>query len=136
MALPLAIPLAAPLAPAVAAEAAAVGTLVLGSGAYLAEQAYGFRRGLPPIPRVGGRAGGATLQELLKDAVAGARVGVGSLFPEPWKPPFWAAAAGVVFAKAADFLSQLWGRINSNKPTTYIPTPGGSVTVAKPVQGT
>ena len=33
-------------------------------------------------------------------------------------------------------LAQLWGRINSKKPVTYIPTPGGNVTIAQPVQGT
>ena len=32
-------------------------------------------------------------------------------------------------------LAQLWGRINSTKPKTYTPTPGGPVLVELPVQG-
>lgn len=75
-----------------------------------------FRRAeLPPVT---GTENLPALRDLIADAVAGARVPVGSVFPPPWEPnPFM--RAGV--AAAAWLGSQLWGWLNPK--LSYTPSP-------------
>ena len=105
--------IALPLAPVVApGAAAAAATFAGGTAAYIAQQVSGFRAPLPPLPRTGGRAGQATLGELVADAIAGARVGVASL-PNPLGPE--GSAGGIGLAALGGLLRQLaqsWGYNN------------------------
>ena len=105
--------IALPLAPVVApGAAAAAATFAGGTTAYIAQQVSGFRAPLPPLPRTGGRAGQATLGELVADAIAGARVGVASL-PNPLGPE--GSAGGIGLAALGGLLRQLaqsWGYNN------------------------
>ena len=113
------VAVALPLAPLAPGAAAAAGTFVTGSVAYVAQQVYGFRAPLPPLPRVGGKAGGPTLKELVADAIAGARVPV-ALPPNPLGPRgSWAAiGSGVILGLLKKTTAQLWG--------LFRPSPAGA----------
>lgn len=117
----MAIPLALPLVPLAPGAAAAAGTFFIGSAAYIAQQVYGFRAPAraPSIPRTDGKAGGATLKELIADVIAGARIPV-ALPPNPLGPQSSLGLAGVL--AAAGFLkprlAQLWGWFASRPKTT------------------
>lgn len=127
MALPLAIPLAAPIAPgAVAASATFAGGVI----AYAAQQVYGFRAPLPPLPRVTGKAGGGTLQELVADAIAGARVAV-AMPPSPFGP------RGNLAVLGAQALAYAWGLLNSRPVVeeTVVPVPGMQAAGTVPAAG-
>jgi len=104
------VAVALPLAPLAPGAAAAAGTFVAGSVAYIAQQVYGFRAPLPPLPRVGGKAGGPTLKELVADAIAGARIPV-AMPPNPLGPRGnWAAiGSGVILGLLEKTSAQLWG---------------------------
>lgn len=104
------VAVALPLAPLAPGAAAAAGIFVAGSVAFVAQQVYGFRAPLPPLPRVGGKAGGPTLQALVADAIAGARVPV-ALPPNPLGPRgSWAAiGSGVILGVLERTAAQLWG---------------------------
>jgi len=120
----MAIPLALPLAPLAPGAVAAAGTFIVGSAAYIAQQVYGFRAPAraPSIPRTGGKAGGATLKEMIADVVAGARIPV-ALPPNPMGPQGSLGLAGVL--AAAGFLgprlAQLWGWLSSRPKKTVAP---------------
>lgn len=104
--------IALPLAPVVAPGLAQAATLAAGTAAYVAQQLYGFRAPLPPLPRTGGRAGQGTLGELVADAIAGARVGVASL-PNPLGPE--GSLGGIGLAALGGVLRELaqsWGYNN------------------------
>lgn len=127
MALPLAIPLAAPIAPGAVAAAA---TFAVGTVAHVAQQVYGFRAPLPPLPRATGRVGEETLQELIADAIAGARIPV-ALPPSPFGP------SGNLAALAVGGLLQLWGQLNSRPEASadVLPIPGISASGTVPPPG-
>lgn len=110
------VAVALPLAPLAPGAAAAAGTFVAGSVAYVAQQVYGFRAPLPPLPRVGGKAGGPTLKELVADAIAGARVPV-ALPPNPLGPRgSWAAiGAAALLGRLAQTAAQLWGSLKQTR---------------------
>lgn len=116
------VAVALPLAPLAPGAAAAAGTFVAGSVAYVAQQVYGFRAPLPPLPRVGGKAGGPTLKELVADAIAGARVPV-AMPPNPLGPRGnWAAiGAAALLGMLAKTTAQQWG---SAKQVYTMPVPG------------
>jgi len=120
------VAVALPLAPLAPGAAAAAGTFVAGSVAYVAQQVYGFRAPLPPLPRVGGKAGGPTLKELVADAIAGARVPV-ALPPNPLGPRGnWAAiGAGVILGLLEKTSAQVWGLFKQKtaraEPGSYYP---------------
>ena len=131
------LPLALPLAPGLGPGAAAALTLVGGGLAKAAQQLYGFRTPLPPLPRVDGKAGAGTLAKLLTDAAAGARIPV-ALPPNPLGPK--GSLAGLLLgalAGAAEGLGNLWGYFNGGRgaavsvpnPPTAIPpgTEGGTL---------
>lgn len=113
------VAVALPLAPLAPGAAAAAGTFVAGSVAYVAQQIYGFRAPLPPLPRMGGKAGGPTLKELVADAIAGARVPV-ALPPSPLGPRGnWAAiGASALLGLLANTTAQLWGLF---RPAPLVP---------------
>lgn len=119
----MALPLALPLAPVAAQGAtAAAATFLAGSSLALAEAVYGFRRSTPTLPPLTGQEGGATLRELIADALAGARVPV-ALPPSPLGPngspgamAAMAAAAGVWGGLKGGF-AQLWGLL-AGQPRT------------------
>lgn len=126
------VALALPLAPLAPGAAAAAGTFVVGSAAYIAQQVHGFRAPLPVpmIPRTGGKAGGATMQEMIADAIAGARIPV-AVPPNPLGPRGSIGLVGLL--AAAGFirsgLSQIWGAwANSTKAKPYQPEQGISWT--------
>jgi len=68
------VAVALPLVPIGAGVALSAATFVLGSAAYIAQQVHGFRAPLPPLTGSRGKAGDKTLQELIADAIAGARI--------------------------------------------------------------
>jgi hypothetical protein len=116
------VAVALPLAPLAPGAAAAAGTFIAGSVAYVAQQVYGFRAPLPPLPRVGGKAGGPTLKELVADAIAGARIPV-AMPPNPLGPRGnWAAiGAAALLGLLAKTTAQQWG---SAKQVYIMPVPG------------
>jgi hypothetical protein len=93
------IPIPLPLAPLAGAGAsAAASTFIAGSSLKLAQSLYGFQRSIPTLPPLTGLEGVATLQDLISDALAGARVPVASL-PNPLGPN--GSLAGAIAAAAA-----------------------------------
>jgi hypothetical protein len=80
-----------------------------------------FRRG--GLPRVTGLEGLPSMQELIADFVAGARVPVGSVFPPPWEPNGVLKFLGLGLAVLA---RQAWGLANSRPEKTPI-GPGAAV---------
>ena len=80
-----------------------------------------FRRG--DLPRVTGLEGLPSMQELVADFVAGARVPVGSVFPPPWEPNGVLRFLGLGLAVLA---RQAWGLANSRPEKTPI-GPGAAV---------
>jgi hypothetical protein len=130
----MAVPLALPLAPVIVssgpATTAAAATFVIGSTLHLADTLYGFRRSAPTLPPLTGLEGLATLQEMVEDFLAGARVPVGFPLPPPWRPE--ATAVGLaatslgLWDKLTNGLAQLWGALNSRPEATsdLLPVPG------------
>ena len=80
-----------------------------------------FRRG--GLPRVTGLEGLPSMQEMIADFVAGARVPVGSVFPPPWEPNGVLKFLGLGLAVLA---RQAWGLVNSRPAKTPI-GPGAAV---------
>jgi hypothetical protein len=127
----MAVPLALPLAPVVVssgpAATAAAATFVIGSTLHLADTLYGFRRSSPTLPPLTGLEGVATLQEMVADALAGARVPVGFPLPPPWRPEGsalgLAAASLGLWGRLTDGLAQLWGLFgkSADLPPGYEP---------------
>lgn len=75
--------------------------------------ADGFRRA--QLPRITGLEGSPTLEELIQDAIAGAKIGVGFMPPPPWGvPPPYKDLGGLLGWLAG----QLWGGLNT---TSRIP---------------
>jgi hypothetical protein len=136
------LPLALPLAPvAGSGVSAAAATLTAGSSLWLLRTLNEFRRGRPPLPPLTGRETEQTLAEMIRDAWAGAQVGVGSTNPFPQGPDpsdvlgrVAAAAAGIWAAWdrfgdriGSELLSfwDVWGWLNRPKlPDTVLPYPG------------
>lgn len=112
---------ALPLAPVAAGTAAAAATLLLGGTAHLAQGAFGFRRGPAALPPLTGKELEPTLQEMLADFAAGAKVNSTNP-PPPGVPPNWSTLVGVAaagFGKLADQFWQaaanLWGMLNYDR---------------------
>lgn len=112
---------ALPLAPVAAGTAAAAATLLVGGTAHLAEGAFGFRRGPAALPPLTGKELEPTLQEMLADFAAGAKVNSTNP-PPPGVPPNWSTLVGVAaagFGKLADQFWQsaanLWGMLNYDR---------------------
>ena len=114
------VALALPLAPLAPGAAAAAGTFVIGSAAYIAQQVHGFRAPLPApmIPRTGGKAGGATMQEMVADAIAGARIPV-AFPPNPLGPRGSLGLVGLLAAAGliGSGVSQIWGLFKQKRGT-------------------
>jgi hypothetical protein len=108
------VAVALPLVPIGAGVALSAATFVLGSAAYIAQQVHGFRAPLPPLTGSRGKAGDKTLQELIADAIAGARIPI-ALPPNPLGPNgSWGVIGLVALAGLIGRgLSQLWGLFNS-----------------------
>lgn len=134
------VALALPLAPLAPGAAAAAGTFVIGSAAYIAQQVHGFRAPLPApmIPRTGGKAGGATMREMVADAIAGARIPV-AFPPNPLGPQGNLGLAGLlaVAGLLGPRLSQLWGRLAGRPQTSrpQSPTEGDQIKGTMPPAG-
>ena len=109
----MAIPLLIPLAPVVGSGgAAAAVTFTVGSSLALAKTVFGFRRETPNLPPVTGTEGLPSLQEMVADWIAGAKIPVGSPLPPPFNPGglgLALAAASGVFGFLKNALGQLWG---------------------------
>ncbi len=107
---------ALPLVPIGAGVALSAATFVLGSAAHIAQQVHGFRAPLPPLTGSRGKAGDKTLQELIADAIAGARIPI-ALPPNPLGPNgSWGVIGLMALAgQIGRGLSQLWGLLNGGR---------------------
>jgi hypothetical protein len=132
---PLAGPLLAPAATAVAAAAAAVAAAAAIQAAY-----NEFRQPLPPLLPGIGRAGSATLQDLLKDFEAGVRIPAGFIPPGgPQLPPIIPDLISPLFEQLGKGLSQIWGLANRPRniatPRINITDSEGAVSISGTMGG-